>query len=74
MYKRWYDKYPDLKSLMLLLESVNEEHIEIIAQDFIQIMPRGSFLQVELVRISLKAREIVLAVQIKLQCPQATQL
>lgn len=38
MYKRWYDKYPDLKSLMLLLETVNEEHIEVIAQDFLQII------------------------------------
>ena len=38
MYKRWYDKYPDLKSLMLLLETVDEEHIEIISQDFLQLM------------------------------------
>ena len=38
MYNRWYDKYPDLKSLMLLLESVNEEHADVIAQDFLQII------------------------------------
>ena len=38
MYKRWYDKYPDLKSLMLLLESVDEEHTDVIAQDFLQIV------------------------------------
>lgn len=38
MYNRWYDKYPDLKSLILLLETVDEEHIEVIAQDFLQII------------------------------------
>lgn len=37
-YNRWYDKYPDLKSLLELLEKVDENYIEIIAQDFIQII------------------------------------
>lgn len=38
MYNRWYDKYPDLKHLLLLLETVDEYNIEIIAQDFLQII------------------------------------
>ena len=38
MYNRWYDKYSDLKSLLLLLETVDEYNIELIAQDFLQII------------------------------------
>lgn len=38
MYNRWYDKYSDLKHLLLLLETVDEYNIEIIAQDFLQII------------------------------------
>lgn len=38
MYNRWYDKYSDLKQLLLLMETVDEYHIEIIAQDFLQII------------------------------------
>lgn len=38
MYNRWYDKYPDLKSLLTLLETVDEYNIELIAQDFLQII------------------------------------
>ncbi len=38
MYNRWYDKYPDLKSLLLLLETIDEYNIELIAQDFLQII------------------------------------
>ena len=38
MYNRWYDKYPNLKSLMLLLETVDEHGIELIAQDFLQVI------------------------------------
>ena len=37
-FERWYDKYPDLKSLLELLENVDEYNIELIAQDFIQII------------------------------------
>ncbi len=37
-FERWYDKYPDLKSLLQLLENVDEYNIELIAQDFIQII------------------------------------
>ncbi len=37
-YNRWYDKYSDLKSLLLLLETVDEYNIELIAQDFLQII------------------------------------
>lgn len=38
MYNRWYDKYSDLKQLLLLLENVDEYNIEIISQDFLQII------------------------------------
>jgi hypothetical protein len=38
MYNRWYDKYPDLKKLLTLLESVPEQYADIIAQDFLQIV------------------------------------
>lgn len=38
MYNRWYDKHPDLKSLLSLLETVDEYNIELIAQDFLQII------------------------------------
>ncbi len=38
MYNRWYDKYPDLKSLLLLLETIDEYNVELIAQDFLQII------------------------------------
>lgn len=38
MYNRWYDKYPELKSLLTLLETVSESNIELIAQDFLQII------------------------------------
>ena len=38
MYNRWYDKYSDLKHLLLLLETVDERNIEVIAQDFLQII------------------------------------
>lgn len=38
MYNRWYDNYPELKSLLTLLEKVDEYNIELIAQDFLQII------------------------------------
>lgn len=38
MYNRWYDNYPDLKSLLMLLETLDDYHIEMIAQDFLQII------------------------------------
>ena len=37
-YNRWYDKYSDLKSLLSLLESMDKENLERIAQDFLQII------------------------------------
>lgn len=37
-YNRWYDKYPELKSLLNLLESIDEAYRELIAQDFLQIV------------------------------------
>ena len=38
MYNRWYDKYQNLKQLLTLLESVDKEYTDLIAQDFIQII------------------------------------
>lgn len=38
MYNRWYDKYPELKSLLLLLETVDKQYIDLIASDFLQII------------------------------------
>ncbi|HIS89136.1 TPA: hypothetical protein IAA87_06920 [Candidatus Avigastranaerophilus faecigallinarum] len=38
MYNRWYDKYPDLKQLLLLLETIDEYTIDLISQDFLQII------------------------------------
>ncbi len=38
MYNRWYDKYPNLKSLLTLLETVDKEHLMIISADFLQIV------------------------------------
>ncbi len=38
MYNRWYDKYPELKLLLQLLETVDEYYIELISQDFLQII------------------------------------
>ena len=38
MYNRWYDKYPDLKQLLSLLEAVDDNYSNIIAQDFLQII------------------------------------
>ena len=38
MYNRWYDKYPNLKSLLILLETVDKQYLEIIAHDFLQII------------------------------------
>ena len=37
-FKRWYDNYPHLKAIILLLERVDEQNLEIIAQDFLQII------------------------------------
>lgn len=38
MYNRWYDKYSDLKSLIILLETVDKKYLELIAHDFLQII------------------------------------
>ena len=37
-YSRWYDQYPELKSLLSLLQKVYKENIDLIAQDFLQII------------------------------------
>ena len=38
MYNRWYDSYPELKSLLQLLEKVDSQYLDVIAQDFLQII------------------------------------
>ena len=35
---RWYDKYSDLKSILQTLKGVDEDILELITQDFIQIV------------------------------------
>ena len=37
-YTRWYDNYPDLKSLLILLENVDDYTLELISQDFLQLI------------------------------------
>ncbi len=37
-YSRWYDKYSNLKNLLILLQKVDDYNIELIAQDFLQII------------------------------------
>ena len=37
-FARWYDKYPDLKSLLDLMENMDDYLAELIAQDFLQII------------------------------------
>lgn len=37
-FKRWYDGFPHLKAIILLLENVEEKNLELIAQDFLQII------------------------------------
>jgi hypothetical protein len=36
-HKRWYDQYPNLKSLIVLLESLDDYTLNLVAQDFLQI-------------------------------------
>lgn len=43
MFNRWYDKYPNLKSLLILLEKIDRNHIDVIAQDFLQIIMERYF-------------------------------
>ncbi len=38
MYQRWYDKYPELQQLLMLLQKVDDSYTDMIAQDFIQII------------------------------------
>ena len=38
MYNRWYDRYPDLKSLLMMLEQVDSQYIDFIAHDFLQVI------------------------------------
>ncbi len=37
-YNRWYDKYADLKQVILILETLDKNDLELVAQDFLQIM------------------------------------
>lgn len=46
-YLRWYDKDPILKDFMALLESLDHQIVEILAQDFIQIIMNSGFINVD---------------------------
>ncbi len=43
-YLRWYDKDPDLKEFMALLESLDSQSVDLLAQDFIQIIMNSGFI------------------------------
>ena len=43
-YLRWYDKDPALKEFMTLLESLNPQAVDLLAQDFIQIIMNSGFI------------------------------
>ena len=40
---RWYDNYPALKELIAVLESLDSQTIDLLAQDFIQIIMDNGF-------------------------------
>lgn len=46
-YLRWYDKDPILKEFMALLESLDPQIIDVLAQDFIQIIMNSGFINVD---------------------------
>lgn len=52
-FLRWYDKDPVLKEFMALLESLNPQIVELLAQDFIQIIMNSGFIDVDLTIHSL---------------------
>lgn len=43
-YLRWYDKDSSLKEFMNLLESLDSKSIDLLAQDFIQIIMNSGFI------------------------------
>ena len=46
-YLRWYDKDPALKQFMSMLENLDSETVELLAQDFIQIIMNSGFIDVD---------------------------
>lgn len=46
-YLRWYDKDPVLKEFMALLESLDPQIVDILAQDFIQIIMNSGFINID---------------------------
>ena len=46
-YLRWYDKDPVIKEFMSALERLDEETINLLAQDFIQTMMEDEFINTD---------------------------
>ena len=46
-YLRWYDKDPLLKSFIATLESLDEQTIDLLAQDFIQVIMDSGYINVD---------------------------
>lgn len=46
-YLRWYDKDPQLKSFVSMLEVLDEQTIELLAQDFIQIIMDSGYINID---------------------------
>ncbi len=46
-YLRWYDKDPSLKEFMTLLEALDPQVVDLLAQDFIQIIVNSGFINVD---------------------------
>ncbi len=46
-YLRWYDKDPLLKEFMTLLETLDPESVELLAQDFIQIIMDSGLINID---------------------------
>ena len=46
-YLRWYDKDPSLREFMTLLETLDPEVIDALAQDFIQIIMNSGFINID---------------------------
>lgn len=46
-YLRWYDKDPCLKNFIASLEALDEQTIDLLAQDFIQIIMDSGYINID---------------------------
>lgn len=46
-YLRWYDKDPILKDFMNLLETLDPQTVELLAQDFIQVIMESGLINID---------------------------